>query len=166
MDAIPTQPIPKFAADRMLLRIARWLRMLGADTSFDGSLDGAAMLKLARAEGRIMLTRDKRLKTAPEVLFLESNDFRAQLREVLAHHPFDIQQNAFSRCSRCNTPLIAVDREVVRTRVPPFVYAANEKFSECPRCAHLYWGGTHPDRIIQEVAKIGLKGVSRRRPAK
>jgi uncharacterized protein with PIN domain len=67
MDAIPS-----FAADRMLLRIARWLRVLGADTIFYAHLDGAAMLKLARAEGRVMLTRDKRLKTAPEVLFLRS----------------------------------------------------------------------------------------------
>src|SRR5580693_388751 len=138
------EAIAKFAADRMLARVARWLRVLGADTLLDESLDGATMLKLARAESRIMLTRDKRLKTAPDVLFLETNNFREQLREILARYPFDVIRNAFSRCSRCNTPLIEVDREVVRTRVPPFVYASNDKFSECPRCAHLYWSGTHP----------------------
>jgi uncharacterized protein with PIN domain len=152
--------IPKFAVDRMLMRVARRLRMFGADTIFDVSLDGAAMLKLARAEGRIMLTRDKRLKTAPKVLFLDSNDFREQLRQVLARHPFDIVRDAFSRCSRCNTPLIVVDREVVRTRVPPFVYAAHEKFSECPNCAHLYWSGTHPHRIMQEMLNLDLEGGS------
>jgi uncharacterized protein with PIN domain len=153
------EAIAKFAADRMLARVARWLRMLGADTLFDERLDGAAMLRVARAEGRIMLTRDKRLRTASEVLFLESNGFRTQLREILARHPFDIYRDAFSRCSRCNTRLIAIDRELVRMRVPPFVYASNEKFSECPRCAHLYWGGTHPDRILQEVRKLGLEGI-------
>jgi len=148
--------IPKFAADRMLARVARWLRMLGADTIFDESIDGATMLKTARAEGRIMLTRDKRLKTAPDVLFLDSNNFHEQLRQILARHPFDVFKNAFSRCSLCNTRLIEVDREIVRRRVPPFVYATNAKFSECPNCAHLYWGGTHPERIIREVRKIGL----------
>jgi len=150
------EAIAKFAADRMLARVARWLRILGADTIFDQSIDGAAMLKLARTEGRVMLTRDKRLKTAPDVLFLNSNNFREQMREVLTRYPFDVLDNAFSRCSRCNTPLIKVDREVVRRRVPPFVYASNAKFSECPNCAHIYWGGTHPERIIREVRKIGL----------
>ncbi len=138
----------------MLARLARWLRMLGADTTFDESIDGATMLKVARAEGRVLLTRDKRLKTAPDVLFLHSNNFREQLREILARHPFDVFENALSRCSRCNAPLIEVDREVVRQRVPPFVYAASETFSECPRCAHIYWSGTHRERILGEIRKI------------
>ena len=150
------QSVPKFAADRMLARIARWLRMLGADVSFDESVDGAMMLKAARIEGRILLTRDKRLKTSPDVFFLESNNFREQLHEILARRPFDIRRAALSRCSRCNTPLIEVYREVVRGRVPPFVYANNEKFSECPTCAHLYWAGTHPGRIMREIEKLGL----------
>lgn len=154
------EAIAKFAADRMLARVARWLRMLGADTIFNESIDGATMFKTARTEGRIMLTRDKRLKTAPDVLFLNSNNFREQLRQILAQYPFDVLQNAFSRCSRCNTVLIQVDREVVQLRVPPFVYASNEKFSECPNCAHLYWGGTHRERIIREIRKIGLDEIS------
>jgi len=149
-------PKPKFAADRMLARVARWLRMLGADVIFDDRIDGAAMLKRARDEARILLTRDKRLKTASEVFFLDSEDFREQLRAILSRHPFDIHREAFSRCSRCNTPLITVDREVVRQRVPPFVYASNERFSECPSCAHLYWSGTHPDRIMREVERLAL----------
>ncbi len=150
------ETIPKFAADRMLARTARWLRMLGADTIFDQSIDGATMLKMGRVEGRIMLTRDKRLKTAPEVILLESNDFREQLRQIFTRCPFDMLQNAFSRCSRCNTELIEVDREIIRMRVPPFVYANNEKFSECPKCAHIYWGGTHRDRMLCEMRNLGL----------
>jgi uncharacterized protein with PIN domain len=149
------EAIAKFAADRMLARLARWLRLLGADTTFDESIDGAAMLKIARAERRIMLTRDKRLKTAPDVLFLHSNNFREQLRQVIVRYPFDILEGALSRCARCNTCLIKVDREVVRQRIPPFVYAANDKFSECPQCAHIYWGGTHRERILGEIRQIG-----------
>jgi len=71
---------PKFAADRMLMRLARWLRLLGADVITDPKIGGAALLKLARAEGRIVLTRDKRLRTAPDVFFIEPNDLRGQLR--------------------------------------------------------------------------------------
>ena len=155
------EAIAKFAADRMLGRTARWLRMFGADTLFDESIEGAAMLKIARTEGRVMLTRDKRLRTAPEVMWLESNNFRDQLQEILARHPFDILRCAFSRCSRCNSVLISIDRELVRRRVPPFVYAINETFSECPSCGHLYWGGTHPERMREQIHRMGLESCIR-----
>ena len=74
--------VPKFAADRMLARLARWLRLLGADVLFDPQLGGHQLLGQARAEDRITLTRDKRLRTASDALYLESNLFRDQLREV------------------------------------------------------------------------------------
>jgi hypothetical protein len=150
------EAIAKFAADRMLARLARWLRLLGVDTIFDQSLDGASMLKIARADGRIMLTSDKRLKTAPEVLFLDSSNLRDQLRQVNARYPLKVG-TALSRCSRCNTALVAVDRNTVRTRIAPFVYANHEEFFECPSCAHIYWGGTHSERIDCEIRKIGLR---------
>ena len=150
--------IVRFAVDRMLARLARWLRLLGSDTSFDSNLDGAAMLKLARAEGRILITRDKRLKTAPDVLFLESNRMRDQLREIGARYPLDVQ-TALSRCSRCNSVLVVVDRETVRMRVAPFVFANNDKFFACPTCAHLYWNGTHPARIEAEIRRLGLPAI-------
>ena len=41
------EAIAKFAADRMLARVARWLRTLGADTIFDESIDGTTLLKIA-----------------------------------------------------------------------------------------------------------------------
>lgn len=140
----------------MLARLARWLRLFGADTLWAPTLGGAAMLKRARAEGRIFLTRDKRFRTASDVTFIESNDFREQVRQVLARHPFDPRQNAFSRCSVCNCVLSEVDRDVVVRRVPAFVYANNEKFAECPGCGHVYWGGTHPERIVRELRAMGI----------
>ena len=33
------EALPKFAVDRMLARVARWLRMLGADAIFDEGID-------------------------------------------------------------------------------------------------------------------------------
>ena len=145
----------RFAADRMLARLARWMRLLGADTIFDPRLDGAAMLHRARAEGRIMLTRDKRFKTARDAIVLESNDFRGQLRELTERAPFD-RGRALTRCSHCNALLAPVDRELVRRRVPPYVYASNERFAECPNCGHIYWDATHPARMAAELAVIFL----------
>ena len=147
---------PKFAADRMLARLARWLRLLGADVVFDPSLAGDRLLARARAEHRVTLTRDKRLRTVTDALYLEDNLFRDQLRAVLARFPFDLRRGAFTRCSRCNEPLAAANRETVARRVPPFVYASQERFARCPRCGQIYWRATHPERIRRELDSMGL----------
>jgi uncharacterized protein len=146
----------KFAADRMLMRLARWLRLLGADVICEPTLGGAQLLKAAREENRTVLTRDKRLRTAPDVFYLESNLFRDQLREVLARFPFDVRKSAFTRCSYCNRLLRGVGRDLVARRVPPFVYASHERFAECEGCGRIYWAATHPERIFGELHAMGL----------
>ncbi len=148
--------VTKFAADRMLMRLARWLRLLGADVLCDPNVSGAQLLKVARDQGRILLTRDKRLRTASDVLYLENNLFRDQLREVLARFPFDIRRRALTRCSHCNRPLREVSRELVARRVPPFVYATHELFAECDECGRIYWAATHSERIMDEIRSMGL----------
>ncbi|HZP44865.1 MAG TPA: Mut7-C RNAse domain-containing protein [Candidatus Binataceae bacterium] len=149
-----TEAPPRLAADRMLQRLARWLRLLGADVTCDPELGGAEALHRARLEGRPFLTRDKRLRTAPDVLYLQAQLFRDQLREVLAHHPFDPQRFAFSRCSRCNTLLHEVPRDVVGRRVPPFVYATHDRFALCEHCHRIYWDATHLSRARAEFAAL------------
>jgi uncharacterized protein with PIN domain len=151
---------PRFAADRMVMRLARWLRLLGADVLSDSGLDGPAMLRRARTEGRIMLTRDKRLRTSPKVIYLRNNDLRGQLGEVLALHPFDIGPCLFTRCSRCNTLLKRVSRDTVARRIAPFVYASHETLCRCDSCGRVYWNETHPANIRTYIAKLGLNRKS------
>src|SRR5260221_11559010 len=62
------EAVTRFAADRMLLRLARWLRFAGVDVIDDRSLSGDRLLTRARLENRILLTRDKRLRTARDVI--------------------------------------------------------------------------------------------------
>jgi uncharacterized protein len=154
--ASQTPAAPRLAADRMLGRLARWLRLAGADVSFDPKLGGGDLLREARAQGRIVVTRDKRLRTAPDVIWLESNDLRGQMCEMLARIPIDTEKLAFTRCSRCNTPLRPVSREIVARRVPPFVYASQERFAQCDGCGRVYWAATHPDRILHQLRGLGV----------
>jgi uncharacterized protein len=147
---------PKFAADLMLGRLARWLRLMGADVIWGGVLHGHGLIEVARREGRAVLTRDKRLRTAPDALFIESNYFRDQIRQVLEKFPFDPRARAFTRCSECNQPLTEVSRELVRRRVPQFVYASHETFAECDRCGRVYWDATHLERALRELESLGL----------
>ena len=147
---------PRIAADRMLMRLARWLRLLGADVVTDPSLSGAELLKIVRSEGRILVTRDKRLRTAADVVFVECNALRDQLREVVTRLRLDPRAAAFTRCSQCNHLLIPVSRELVGLRVPPYVFASHDRFSECERCGRIYWPETHPARIRAILDSIGL----------
>ena len=160
---IEMNEMPRFAVDRMLARLARWLRLMGADVLFDPALGGAELLRAARAEGRIVVTRDKRLRTAPDVIFLTVNLFREQLREVLARRPFDPRAHAFTRCSECNELLQWLDRSLVARRVPPFVFASHQKFACCPRCGKIYWDATHVSRALAEIEALacGQNAASR-----
>jgi uncharacterized protein len=124
------------------------------DVSFDPNVGGAELLHAARREDRIVLTRDKRLRTAPDVFFVDSNLVREQLREVLRKFAIDPKSGALRRCSRCNSELHDVSREALRQRVPPFVYASQERFSVCDGCGRVYWPATHRDRILAELARI------------
>jgi len=138
---------PRIAVDRMLMRLARWLRLLGADVITDASLTGAELLKLARADNRILVTRDKRLRTAADVCFVVSNSIRGQLRESVRRFNLDPHVIALRRCSRCNTSLATVARELVSSRVPPYVFAGHDRFAECVTCGRIYWPETHPERM-------------------
>ena len=147
---------PRLAADRMLMRLARWLRLLGADVITDPSLTGAELLKIARADRRVLLTRDKRLRTAADVFFVEDNAIRSQLRAAVRRFQLDPRAIALTRCSRCNHVLTPVARELVSRRVPPYVFARHDRFAECEGCGRIYWPQTHPARIHAMLDSIAF----------
>ncbi|MBI4516511.1 MAG: Mut7-C RNAse domain-containing protein [Deltaproteobacteria bacterium] len=149
-----------FAADRMLGRLATWLRLLGFDTRYGPQWSGRALLRLARDEGRVVLTRDTRLqrvRQGPPLLFIESDHFRAQLRQVLSAYQLDPYTRLMTRCARCNEALQAVAKESVAQQVPPYVYATQAEFVRCPHCRRLYWPATHAAHVRVELAHLGYQ---------
>ena len=51
----------KFLADGMLGKLARWLRMLGQDVIYSVQFSDNELLELAKAECRVLLTKDLEL---------------------------------------------------------------------------------------------------------
>ena len=87
-NATPTETSAKeikFAADRMLGKLAKWLRIMGQDVIYGQHLSGYGLIHAARAENRLILTRDRGLKKKqpPDFLFIESDHYREQLRQVI-----------------------------------------------------------------------------------
>jgi uncharacterized protein with PIN domain len=163
-----SEPAVKFAADRMLGRLAKWLRLLGFDTLYGPQLAGPALARAARPEGRVVLTRDQRMRRHAEglvLLFIEGDHFREQLRQVLTIYRLDPWAQLLTRCSRCNLPIEPVAKERVAGRVPPYVWETQAAFSRCPSCRRIYWPATHDQRIRDELARLGMAQADQSRAA-
>ena len=149
----------RFAVDTMLGRLATWLRLLGLDATYGSHLSGRALLRHARAEGRTLLTRDRRLlRDAPQqpILFVESDHFRDQLRQVVRAFAIDPFTHIFTRCSRCNAPVSPIAKSEVEGRVPPYVFSTQDHFVRCQVCHRIYWAATHYERVRVELRAMGF----------
>jgi uncharacterized protein with PIN domain len=145
----------KFLADNMLGRLAIWLRLLGYDTAYHHDATDAQLARIARAENRVLLTRDVELtrRRAVRAILIESEQVEEQLRQVF--HALNLTaREAFSRCAECNSVLEEVSKESVRGQVPPFVFHTQERYRRCPRCARIYWRGTHWARMVGQMQDL------------
>jgi uncharacterized protein len=151
-------PTLKFAADRMLGRLVKWLRVIGQDVIYGQHLTGYGLIRAARAETRLILTRDKRLKQKqpPPFIFIESDHYREQLRQVIRDCGLKMGQGMFARCVVCNAVLQTRPKETVEKLVPPYVFSTQEKFSWCPKCQRVYWPATHHEKMLEELRTMGI----------
>ena len=95
----------RFAVDRPLGRLARWLRLLGRDAILRREMESRDLLVLAAREGRVVLTRDERLGRDPgraQVRVLRGDRFREQIRELVAAGLLDPALAPSPRCTACN----------------------------------------------------------------
>jgi len=146
----------KFAADRMLGKLAKWLRAMGQDVIYGQHLSGYGLIRAARAENRLILTRDRGLKKKqpPDFLFVESNHYREQLRQVIKACGLNPLDNAFQRCLECNLILQPRSKASVENMVPPYVFSTQENYSWCPKCQRIYWPATHHQRMLEELKSL------------
>jgi uncharacterized protein len=148
----------KFAADRMLGRLVKWLRVIGQDVIYGPHLSGYGLIRAARAEGRLILSRDRRLKQKqpPPFVFIESDHYREQLRQVIQECGLKPGRGLFTRCVACNSVLQSRAKETVEKIVPPYVFSTQEKFSWCPECRRVYWPATHHEKMLRELRTLGI----------
>lgn len=152
----PADGEPRFVADQMLGRLAARLRLLGYDTLTVFDIADSEVTRLAAADGRILLTRDGPLAQtrAVPVHFVVATDPREQLTEVQAAFQLTVNPaRQFTRCTRCNTSLETVDALAVRDRLPEGVGDREQVILRCSSCDHLYWRGSHVDRILAELER-------------
>jgi uncharacterized protein with PIN domain len=141
----------------MLGRLARWLRILGYDTSYEAHVEDAVLVRRALEEQRVILTRDRTLPEefrVPALVLVEAERPDEQLRELVRRFRLDTEGRLFTRCSRCNAGLESVARDKVAGRVPPRVLRDHDRFKRCPGCGRIYWEGSHTDRIRNAIRRV------------
>ena len=150
---------PRLIADVMLGSLARWLRILGYDTIYFRAIDDNELIKIARQQERILLTRDTgiaRRKHIQQLILVESNTTLEQLKEALT--VLKKMGPAFPqlspRCTLCNGELAAAEREAVADRIPEYVFLNATSFFSCMQCGKVYWYGSHKKSIDSQLKKI------------
>jgi len=153
--------IPRFIVDLNAGKLAKWLRLIGYDTSLFDRRDDKYLINLALTENRIILTRDtqilqRRVVTVGKIkAFLISSDNQLrQIQQVIREFHLDPSHNPFKICLECNQKLAPVSKEEIKARVPPYVYQTREQFVECPHCRRVYWQGTHWQAMLKKLAEL------------
>lgn len=126
---------PRFILDGHLGRLAAYLRMLGFDCLYENDYNDEELADLAQKEGRILLSRDRRLlmrKAVSSGYCLRSLDPIEQLSEVIDRFDLTNRIAPFHRCLRCNHPLEPVAKEAVLDRLEPLTRLYFDEFQICP----------------------------------
>lgn len=147
----------RFVADRMLGRLARMLRLLGYDTKYFPNITSAELQALARGEERVLLTRgqaEKRFPGLAEVFRVRSENAAGQLREMVEHFRLDTRSGLWTRCTLCNATIEAVEKAAAASLVEPKIFELYQEFFRCSGCGHVYWKGSHVERILKNLGAV------------
>lgn len=145
-------PDPRFVLDVHLGTLARRLRLLGIDTSYANDRDDDALVELANAGHRVLLTRDRGLLRRRKLwrgAYVRGDDPDDQLRDVLDR--FAPPLAPWTRCTACNGPLVPSAKEDVEPLLEPGTRRTYDTFARCAACGHVYWRGAHGGRLAAIV---------------
>lgn len=153
----------KFVCDRMLGKLAVWLRISGYDTLYVGDFatEDEDEFLLRNFEDRLLLTKDRGLfekakKVKREVFLVRSNDVAEQMREL---KNIGIKfQIVMDRCSVCNSLLRIPSKEealdVLKEQGLPADMLERYELWFCENCKKLYWMGGHWVNMVRFLKKI------------
>ena len=142
--------VTRFIVDAHLGGLARLLRMSGFDTLHDKYFVDDEIERISRAEGRIVLTRDRDLLKRRGIThgcYMHAVRSAQQLREIVDRLDLARSSRPFTLCLHCNAPLRSIDKAQAAPRLPPTILAHHDRFSTCDACDRIFWEGSHWRRM-------------------
>ena len=145
-----------FLADAMLGRLARWLRVIGADTiELPVETPDPVLVQRARADARVLLTRDRRLirELRPERAWIVQSEVPLeQLAAVIRGFEMPRPPELLTRCLLCNSQLLELEPDAAQAVLPPSARGLPGPVRHCPVCGRVYWRGSHVRRMEAALA--------------
>jgi len=147
----------KFLVDSMLGKLARWLRMLGHDVTYNVQLCDNELLEIARKENRVLLTKDLELykrgaSRGIDSLYVEGKTESQRLAKIAKRYGITLAINMdISHCPVCNTLLESASKDQLSGELEKNTYTYYDKFWKCPNCGQVYWQGAHWKQINQTL---------------
>jgi len=148
---------PKFICDVHLGKLARYLRMMGFDVTYENNLDDDDIVRISLAERRAILTKDRGILKRNVVThgyFVRNIKVEDQTKEVVKRFALQKQIKELTRCLECNSELIKIAKGKISGNLPPKVNKSQEDFISCSGCGKLYWKGTHHQRMLAFIEMI------------
>ena len=160
---------PTFWCDAGLGGLARWLRAAGYYARWQPDIDDAQLLGRAAEAHAVVLSTDSLLlerraviSGAVQVLWLPpACGVGVQLHLVLRRWNLALREPL---CMNCSGALDRVDKEAVRSRIPPRTYRWLDEYYRCRDCGQLFWRGTHWQRIRGELERLQAPGPLKAKP--
>jgi uncharacterized protein len=149
----------KFAADGMLGKLTRWLRMLGHDVIYSVQLVDDQLLGLAKTESRVLLTKDLELYRRAigrglDAFYVEGEAELERLAEVAQRYGLELVVDMDkSHCPVCNTQLESANKGELNELLELNTYKHYERFWRCLNCGQIYWQGAHWKQITKTLSE-------------
>jgi len=148
---------PRFLTDAHLGRLAGYLRMLGFDTLCPMLMRDSELAALSAREHRILLTRDRALlmhRVITHGCYVRQPSPKEQIRYLVQRLDLCGLIRPFSRCITCNGMLEHIAKETVVDRLPERVRKNRSEIRRCTGCRHLYWKGSHYERMCLFIGSL------------
>ena len=146
-------------------KLTRWLRMLGQDVIYSVQFNDNELLELAKAEARVLLTKDLELYRRAvgrglDAFYVEGETESARLAEVAKRYGLALAVDMDkSHCPVCNAKLAAVPKEQLQGELEENTYKYYERFWRCPNCGQVYWQGAHWKQITATLTQAQQKNA-------
>ena len=154
---------PDFAVDAMLGNLARKLRVLGFNSKYSSSIEDEALIRLAKEENRVIITKDEALtitagKMGLRTVLIRGNDEIDQIMQITASLGLYLEMDTdSSRCVNCNGKLESIEKSRIASKVPFGIYERQNRFWNCVDCKKIYWEGTHFVKLKEFVAELNMR---------
>jgi|GEM_PF-1850939 len=154
----------KFYCDINVMKLAKFLRFAGFDTTTRRELSKSRIEYLCLKDRRIFITRNKSIKNFRAVIeILNFDNINNQLNFLLTKYQYD-NNLIGSRCIECNVKmrtLSASHQYLLHSNLTTYrsTHKDDENIKYCPRCGKYFWKGTHFQNMLNKLKENSTTSI-------